>query len=317
MMERLRQRRTALEIALAVAAIVAIAWALFRVALYEAPKAPAAPVAASAVQEPRSQEEAVVVYVAGSVESSDAGTGWQTVHVGQHLRVDESLRTALNARTDLQLSDRSKVSISESSQVTIRELGEKVHRFRVRRGRISVDYKPNAQRVLVVENEGSDAVAETSGARFTLLSTGTAVAIATEAGAVDVKAGGEAVHISEGRQAVVLQGKQPSASEPIPVQALLRAANTAPRPESDLCANVEGTAPPGSEVLVDGAPAPLSADGRFAVRVSSAKEKRAAVVVMRDAAGREETRRIPCLAAPPPEPKIRDFAIRWKRRPTP
>lgn len=298
--------RKALEIALPVAAVLAIAWVIFRSTLYEAPSAPAAR------EEPRAPEEAVVVFVAGSVESSDAGTGWQAVHVGQRLRVDESLRTALHARTDLQLSDRSKLTIAESSQVAIRELGEKVHRFRVRRGRISVDYKPSAQRVLIVENEGSDALAETSGARFTLLSTGTAVAIATETGGVDVKARGEAVHVSEGRQAVVLQGRPPSASEPIPVQALLKAANTAPRPESDLCANVEGTAPPGAEVLIDGAPAPVSADGRFAARVASAKEKRAALVVMRDAAGREATRRIPCLGPPPPEPKIRDFAIRWK-----
>lgn len=314
-MEKRGTARAASEIAAVIVAVVLLAWLVFRTTVYEAPAqvvAPAAPTPLTASA--RISSEAVVVYVAGSVQSSVSGGAWQTVHVGQRLRADDAVRTAKGGRTDLAVGDRSRLTLAESTQVTIRELTEKVHRFRLARGRIAVDYKPDGERVLRIEDESTEAVAETQGARFSILSTGTSVAIATESGAVEVKAREGTVQVGEGKQAIVLAGAPPSAAETIPVRVLLKAANTAPERAEGLCANVEGVASPGSEVLVDGAQASLSSSGHFSVRVPKTKDRTSVLVALRDAAGHEETRIVPCSPGERPPARIDDFAIRWKRR---
>jgi len=64
-------------------------------------------------------------------------------------------------------------------------------------------------------------------------------------------------------------------------------------------------------VTVDGAAAALAADGHFRVPVPSSNERREVLVALRDAAGREETRKVRCVDPPP---RIRDFAIHWRKR---
>lgn len=320
-MEKRGTARAAIEIAGAVIVVLALAWLVFRTAVFEAPPAPpAAAVAQPARQQKadlRVPSEAVVVYVAGSVQSSVSGGAWQTVHVGQRLRADDALRTSKGGRTDLSVGDRSRLTLAESSQVTIRELTEKVHRFRLARGRIAVDYKPDGERVLRIEDESTDAVAETQAARFSVLSTGTSVAIATETGAVNLASRDGSVQVDGGKQSIVYAGTAPSAAETIPVKVLLKAANTAPSVADGLCANVEGVANPGSEVLVDGAQAQLSASGHFSVRVPRTRDRTSVLVALRDASGHEETRSIPCSPAELQPAQIHDFAIRWKRRQQP
>jgi hypothetical protein len=92
---------------------------------------------------------------------------------------------------------------------------------------------------------------------------------------------------------------------------LLKVANAAAATDG-LCATVEGVAPPGAEVTVDGASAPLLPDGRFRVPVARTGERHEVLVALRDAAGREETRMVRCVDPPP---RIRDFAIHWRKQP--
>ena len=80
-----------------------------------------------------------------------------------------------------------------------------------------------------------------------------------------------------------------------------------------LCAEVEGTVPSGAEVLVDGAPAAVAEDGRFRVRVPAAQDKTGVVVSIRDAGGRETTRTVPCGPGGSIA-RIKDFAIRWRKK---
>jgi len=61
---------------------------------------------------------------------------------------------------------------------------------------------------------------------------------------------------------------------------------------------------------VDGVPAALAADGSFRVPVARAPDRHEVLVAMRDAAGHEETRKVRCVDPPP---RIRDFAIHWKK----
>ena len=303
-MARRTTSRLALESAAVLCAVLAGAWWIFARAIYRAPpERGAISRTASAVV-----DEAIVEAVSGSVQRSTSQGDWAALVAGEHLRADDSLRTGKGASTDLRIGDRARLTVTESSQLTIREISQRVHRFQLARGRLKADYKPDAERVLRIESSGG--VVESRGARFSMLSTGTAVAIATDAGAVTLRAREGTVEVREGQQAVALEGRPPSASEPIPASVLLKVANAAVDTDG-LCATVEGVAPPGAEVTVDGAAATLAADGHFRVPVPHAGERREVLVALRDAAGREETRKVRCVDPPP---RIRDFAIHWRKR---
>jgi hypothetical protein len=143
------------------------------------------------------------------------------------------------------------------------------------------------------------------------------VAVSTETGAVRLSAQKTTVEVPAGTQSAVVAGRPPTAAEPIPARLLLKIAEAAPpRPSSGLCAEVEGVAPAGAQVLIDGLEVPLSPEGRFEKRVPAAPDKTSVLLAVRDAGGRETTREIPCAAAPSAA-NIKDFAIRWtrKRRP--
>ena len=302
--------RTALETVALVAALLGGAWMLFRGTLYR----PANAVAAAQVADEPRADEAIVVAVAGDAVRLSPGGGTSALAVGQRLRADDSVRTGRGGRTDLQMGTRSRLTVSESTQLTVREITEKLHRFKLTRGRIAVDYQADGARLLRIESADGGAVAETQGARFGVLSTGTAVAIATETGAVNLTSQRKTVEVPAGSQSVASKGQPPSSAEPIPTRLLLKVADTArPSRPDGLCAEVEGSAPPGAEVLVDGTPAAVSDDGRFRVSVPAAADKTAVVVSIRDASGHEMVRNIACGSSGN-VPHIRDFAIRWRKK---
>ena len=304
-MARRSTSRLALESAAVLCAVLAAAGWVFARAVYRPPpeRAGLSRTASAAV------DEAIVEAVSGSVQRSTSEGDWAALGAGEHLRADDSVRTGKGARTDLRIGERARLTVTESSQITIREITDKLHRFQLTRGRVKADYKPDAERVLRIE--GSGGVVESRGARFSMLSTGTAVGIATDAGAVTLRAQDRAVEVREGEQAVALQGRPPSASEPIPASVLLKVANAAAATDG-LCAAVEGLAPPGTEVTVDGASAAVAADGHFRVPVPRAGERREVLIALRDAAGHQETRKVRCVDPPA---RIDDFAIHWRTRP--
>jgi hypothetical protein len=285
--------------------VIGAAWWIFSRSVYTGPTELHAPVPAPA-QPP--VEEAIVEAVTGTVQRNSAHGSWVEVTAGEHLRADDSLRTAKGARTDLRIGDRARLTVAESSQLTIREITQRVHRFQLERGRVKADYKPDGQRVLRIESAGG--VAESNGARFSMLRTGTAVAIATDDGAVTLKSNDKAIEVGAGKQAIAVEGHAPAAAEPIPASVLLKVANAAAATDG-VCATIDGVAPPGTEVTVDGVTAKLEPDGRFRVPVAHAADGREVLVALRDASGHEETRRVRCIDPPP---RIRDFAIHWRKQ---
>jgi hypothetical protein len=308
-----------MEVAVAAILLLCAAFFLFRYLVYQPPAASVETGAAGAAgaaepaPAPPAPQEALVLSVAGQVERA-RGTGpWSRLVPGEHLKADESIRTGKSGRTDLRIGDKSTLAVTESTQVTIRELTRAVHRFRLERGRLAVDYKPDGERVLKIESESSGAVAETRGARFSVLSTGSTIAVATETGSVNLRAAQHEVEVRDGQTAAVHQGDAPSAPQPIapvPVPLLLKVAAAIPSENEQLCARVSGTAQQGAEVLVDGVPAELDREGRFSVAVPrKPPDKTEALVAMRDAAGREQTRSVPCDAL---DPRIRRVGIRWE-----
>jgi hypothetical protein len=282
--------------------------------IYESPAEAPAPRAAVPAPAPAPAPapvvvpEAVVESLSGRVERNRAD-GWTDVSVGDRLRADDSLRTSRGAKTALRIGDNSRLTVTEGSQLTIRELTEQVHRFTLR-GNVFVDYKPDGKRVLRIENEGTGgAVAEAREARFSVLSTGISLAIATESGSVDLKSHDETIHVATGEEAFARTGEAPHATAPIPTEVLLKVANAAAAGAS-LCADVEGTAPAGSEVLVDGQPVETDDKGHFSLRVPRVTGKRMVLVETRDPSGRTRTSEVPCVPDPA---RIKDLAIRWTR----
>ncbi|HZX96208.1 MAG TPA: FecR family protein [Myxococcales bacterium] len=304
------RNRLPAQIAALIAAVLLLALLVFRFGVYE----PARPVAAAPLPPPAPERplQAVVLSVQGEVERGLDGGAWSAVQPGQTVHVNDLLRTGAHGRTDLAIGQKSRVTIGESSEVSIRELTDVVHRFRLTRGRMSADYDREGERVLRVEDGVGDAMAEAKAARFSLLSTGTGIAVATASGNVDLSAHRQTVHVAPGEQSFAPRGEAPLPAAPIPTAVLLKVANALAGASVSLCAEVDGTAPPESEVTVDGEPLQVEPGGHFHASVPRARGKRGVLVAIRDPAGREKTHTVPCSPAPA---TIDDMAIRWKEAP--
>jgi hypothetical protein len=262
-----------------------------------------APVVVAAEERP---DEVVLDRAKGAIERLRPG-GWEAVVAGQHLLEDDTIRTGAGASATLAIGDRSRVTVSDATQLTVREITVAAQRLRLSRGRISVDHNPDGARVIVVESDDGASMARAGTARFSALASGKSLAVATETGVVRLQAAGGSVDVAAGRQAVSFRGEVPDPTTPIPPALLLKIARTA-RGEG-VCI-VDGVAERGAEVRVEGRLVEVGGDGRFSIRLVARRVAMHATVVTRDAAGHVAERRVPC-APIVPEEDVSDFAVRW------
>lgn len=244
-----------------------------------APPAPEAPVA-------------IVLDVDGRVERGQ-GQAWKPLRAGDRLSRSESIRANAGGQAELRVGDDARVTLFEDSEVMMAEVTRTLHALRLKGGRVRLDYPLREGRLLRLETEGG-AVAETRGARFTVLRSGLAVAVATEAGAVNLNAAGASVRVGAGEQSVAWDGERPSAVAPIPREVLLQVAR---RAKAAPCATVAGKVRPGTAVRVDGMPAEVGRDGRFRVRLPPRAGREKVRVEAREPAGGVKERYLAC--APP------------------
>jgi hypothetical protein len=289
-------------------AVAGGAWKVFEATLYDTP-APreSAPPAAGTV---RAREEVVVVQVTGDVERTSPGGAWHQLLLGDRLHADDAVRTSRTGHAELAVGSAARLTLAEGTQLHVREVTAAVHRFKLTRGRIAARYQKDGARVLRVEGAEGDTVAEAEGADFSVLASGTSLAVATETGTVQLRSGGGQVDVASGRRAVATAGQPPSAPTPIPLELLLRVADASRVRSPELCAAVEGRTEPGSEVLVDGEPVQVAPDGRFAKRVLRQGRKVAAIVLTRAVDGRTSEHRLPCRTFA--SHRITDLNVRWK-----
>ena len=261
-----------------------------------APEVPAAP----------ERQEATIVSVEGTVEKL-SGTGqWTQAAAGDRLLADDALRTSKTGRAELAIGDKSRLTVTENTQLKVRELTRAVHQVQLTRGRLVASYDADGARVLRIEDESGAAVAETRAAKFSILSNGQALAVATETGSVNLNAAGKTVAVPAGQQAVANAGEAPSAATPIPAEVLLKIAR-AQQTDSALCVTLEGTVDPGSELEVDGERVSVDAQGRFKADVPRRAGERLARIAVRDPGGRPVEKTVPCRPegrAPPVKLKI-------------
>ena len=200
------------------------AWWLFLRHVYEPPGAftetlapgpPPAPVAESTVRQVSPEPKgAAVVAVQGRVERSAVPGTWMPVREGDVLRPDESLRTGRASRADLAVDERARLTVAETTYLTVREVTRAVHRFQLVRGRLSADYDSEGERVLHIEGESGEAAVETHAARFSIVSEGVTLAVATETGRVNLGTPSGVVEVTAGEQATARPGLPPDAPGP-------------------------------------------------------------------------------------------------------
>ncbi len=246
----------------------------------------------------------------GSVERL-RDRAWSKVATGDRVRAEDALRTGATGRADLEVDARARISVTEDTQIEVAELTDAEHRFHLTRGRIRADYEPDGRRLLRIEGERGEAVAEARSAHFSALSSPGAFAVSTETGSVNLRAAGDAVPIQAGEQSVAREGRAPSPAAPLARSLLLKVAlaGGAAAP----CGVLEGIATPGAELRVGGNATPLDASGHF--RVEAPPGQRQIEVAIRDASGRQERQRVRCRSAAPVAPahaRIEELKIRWR-----
>ena len=294
------------------------AWVLFRATVSEPTVRPVvAPEPALALAHsdtPRVAMVATVLEVRGSAERERSGV-WVPLKAGDALTEQDGVRTSATGGVDLQIGDsRSRITVAGGTTLNVRELSSEVHRLGLTRGRLTADYEENGTRALRIEGAGGagGAVASTRGARFTVLSSGTAVAVATQRGEVGLASGGATVMIPAGSQSVALAAAAPSAAAPIPLDVLLRVARLAAA--DTLCARVKGVVRPGSQVRLDEEEIPVAADGTFELAVPRKAGLTGVKVAVLEPSGLGREQLIPCRsvakdAQPVEEPS--DVKIDW------
>lgn len=241
-------------------------------------------------------EQVQVIAVRGQVERQVKEQEWTALTVGQSLAPGDSLRTDAQGQADLDFGGNSKVTVTQSTGLEVRELSRAVQRLRLSRGRVAVAFGHNGERVLRIEDETGKAVAETRGASFSVMANGQALAVATVTGTVNLKVGDAAVDVGPGQRSTATAGQAPSAVTALPLEVLLKIAATA---QPGLCANVNGRAEPGAEVTVEGERVELADDGRFHRAVLRRAGLSSVKVSVREVDGRVREQVVACAVEPP------------------
>lgn len=255
----------------------------------------------------------LVVSTKGQVERMGFEKEWQAVSAGDHLLMDESIKTAKNASAKLKVDGKSEIDLYERSKLNVREISDTVHMFKLSRGKIGVDYDAAGARVIKIEQADSEAVAEAKAGKFTVLNTEGIVSVATTTGEVKLTTSKKSVSVGAGNTSRVVPGEPPQPARPIPVAVMLRVAKPKKSVQRQRFTVVRGRTDPGARVRVNEIPAPVAIDGRFSVRVPLREGRNKIVVVTEDVAGNTETRDLGVIIVDANAP-IEDLKIRWKKR---
>lgn len=276
---------------------------------------PVEPSRADAAAVRQEAPKVTVATVSGKVERRKAAEPWRRARAGDNLGDQEFVRTGPGGKAELSVGRRSRLTIDRASEVSVRELTDVTHRFRLEQGRISVNYRRDGKRVLQIESKDGKAVARTREASFSVLQTKDTVAVATETGRVDLSAAGKTVKVEQGKQSVVPRDAPPAAPAAIPKAVLLKVARARlPSRTSRKETTLRGQTQPGNRVLVAGEAASVDAQGRFSIKVPLKQGGNRIVVVTQDPSGRREERVLKYFAVRSGA-RVDDLKVDWGKRP--
>ncbi|HEY6101136.1 MAG TPA: FecR family protein [Anaeromyxobacter sp.] len=288
-------RRSVLAAALAIVAISALAWWL-RPGEPEAQPPAAAP------------GDALVLSADAGVERRSAG-GWTRARAGDALEVTDSIRAGEGSTAEIALGRRTRITLAERSEVTVRELTAAAQRVGLVRGRIGVDVRPDGTRVLRVEDPSGTVVARGVSGRFGVVASGGGLAIAAAAGRVTVESAGRAVEVPEGAETVAWRGTAPLPPRPIPREVVLRVARRIEERRASACLVLHVDV--ATELLVNGEQVEVPADGTVVVHLPARTKRREVAVALRHAGGAVERRTLPCWES---EGDVSALEVKWNAR---
>lgn len=278
---------------LAVAALAILAGVGWLTWTGEASQPPAGPPEISTVPEPEEAapaEPAVVVKtVRGKVEAERDGEWFPTV-AGDLLAADQAIRTGRGAQATLNVGgEEISVIVREQSEVSIREVTEKIARVHLERGRLGASTRGKLK--LVVDAKGSSTVAEIERGQFSVFSNGKGmVAIAAESAEVKLRTPQGEQILAVGQQAIVTQDGPPTIA-PIPEAVFLSVVWPEERLTRAESVTVAGKTSRGSTVRVNGREVAVGPQGVFTAVVPLAEGKRPILVEATDVMGRSKRAR--------------------------
>lgn len=232
-----------------------------------------------------------VLEASGPLErrSGEDGGQWTTLEKGDTLQPQEAVRTGRDGTAVLQVGGGARVRVAGRTELSIKAVDEEQVRVRLVEGRFSADVAADGGTVFQAEAAGSDAVAETRGGRFSMMSDGRGqVAVATETGSVRLRARGKDVNVGAGTISTVSPGSAPSAPTAVPKSLLLKVAAPGKTVQRETEHEVEGTATPGALVRVRDRSVRVDEQGHFRLKVPLREGDNTVEVSAVDVMGREK-----------------------------
>ncbi len=221
-----------------------------------------------------------------------SGARWVTARPGDELRPADSIRTGAKATAQISLGSRGTVALAERSELTIREFTAALQRVGIGRGRVGVDLQADDLRILRAEDRSGTIFASATRGRWHVVATQRGLGVAAENGDVRVESGGAAVDVPAGSESAAWRGATPLPPATIPRELFVRLAPGSDKRRPRICAVLQTDV--ASEVVVDGEPAEVRADGGVTVLLPPRVRRREAQVVVRHATGKVERRRVAC-----------------------
>jgi hypothetical protein len=251
--------------------------------------------------------------VRGSVQVKSAGGDWRDAVVGDELGADDAVRAGRNAEAVLFAGDGVAVRLSPRSELSVRELNEAAARVRLEEGHVTASVDASRRRVLRVQARSGDAVAESRGGSFGVVTDGAGqLAVAAETGTLQLTGAGTTVDVAAGQSATVTAGAAPSTPQTTPGSLFLKLAALAATHTNQTSTTVQGETTPGAVVRVGPTTAAADGEGRFVLQVPLQDGRNELAVEVTDAAGRASAKPLPPVVVDRSKPAI-DAAVRWGR----
>ncbi|HXU62381.1 MAG TPA: FecR domain-containing protein [Polyangia bacterium] len=253
-----------------------------------------------------------VTSAVGSVEAGRDGT-WRAIQNGDTLTRSEVVRTAAGAGAVLRLSAGTEVELREKVEIGLDRLP----------GGASVDLRHGKVFARVSGPEGLEInahdtrTANEGPAHFVVMSDDSGrVSVAALSGSARFSAGGKSLSVPAGSESSSQAGAPPSMPERIPEEVLLDVVWPADEQRHAVeHASVQGRARPSTTVTVNGASAPVGADGRFNAVVPLRVGKNTLDVAAEDVTGRMRHATGTVVRRGPPPPLAPEPADLWKKAP--
>lgn len=262
---------------------------------------------------PSKKDQISVVNVEGTAEKKSRGGDWSPMNKGDLLAVEDSVRTQKESQVVLGLGEKSIIELNDASEIEVRELSGVMQRLGLVKGRASVDYGEDGNRILNIENNDGTVVAKVDKGKFSILNNGQIVAVATETGSVDLSSQGESVIVTKGMESVVTKGKAPSKPYAISADAYLKLSAGACKKQDGNRAIVHGTVARGTTVSVNKQSVEINPDGSFIAYLKIPKNRRRIQLKTVDVWGKAREKTIMCLE-PKKHAPIKKIDIDWGKK---